>query len=61
MVIDLARVKAQRELRRHLLAAGAEALARGDKDLHDKITSALNILSKEDVTVTSTQDSLQHG
>lgn len=50
MVIDLSRAKARREIRTHLLAAGAEALARGDKDLHEQIASALNILLEEEVT-----------
>lgn len=53
MVIDLSRAKARREIRTHLLAAGAEALARGDKDLHEQIASALNVLLDEEVTAIS--------
>lgn len=59
MVIDLARAKARREIRSHLLAAGAEALARGDKDLHEQIAFALNSLSEEDVTANPQGDELK--
>lgn len=56
MVIDLARAKARLEMRTHLLAAGAEALARGDSDLHEMIASVLIILEKEDITAPPSAD-----